>query len=319
MMPLRLTSFTRIILALLPLMIIGCQVGIGSQLAPTLHPPPAPTLPASPPTSATDHNSKLIDGYLHVRYIPPCELRSAPAEWVAPIALTDLRSGSVIHLNRDGTLKNKPKPDYNTEEGKVALEAALKDGSLVKQIIARPACPEKVNNPIVRQQNGWPDAYAEDIGSPPMPKVAMGTMPMSIKGPPRTVYPGWRGAYCWQMSGGSRECEDTANWRGFGAASALEAGSGTRVYVAVLGDDANPGVVRRVRVFPAQVRRAMRGRGPTLGEEVHRAVATRGETLEKFVMPNLPGGDYIMIADYESPLGKVKYGFKVKVPTKRTN
>ena len=83
--------------------------------------------------------TKVIDGYLHVRYLPPCEIVPSPAEWVAPIVLTDLRSGSVVYLNHDGTVKFT---DYGTDEGHAALEAALNDDSIVKQIVARPECPD---------------------------------------------------------------------------------------------------------------------------------------------------------------------------------
>ena len=86
-----------------------------------------------------------------------------------------------------------------------------------------------------------------------------------------------------------------------------------RFYVAILGDDANPGMIRRVRVFPAQEKWSTLklGRVLHLGAEVHRVVATKGETLDKFVLPTLPGGDYLLIASYESALGEVEYGFKV--------
>ena len=84
----------------------------------------------------------MIDGYLYARYLPPCEIVPSPAEWVAPIILTDLRSGSVVYLNGNGTLRETPQPEYVTEEGKVALEAALKDRSIIKQIAARPKCPD---------------------------------------------------------------------------------------------------------------------------------------------------------------------------------
>ena len=86
--------------------------------------------------------TKVIDGYLYVRYFPPCALRGAPAIWVAPIELTDLRSRSVVHLNGNGTLKASPKPDYKTDEGRARLEAALEDSSVVEQIVARPECPD---------------------------------------------------------------------------------------------------------------------------------------------------------------------------------
>lgn len=304
-----------LILVLLTLMVLACQLGIRAQPAPA-PPPPLPPPPPQPPAAGTvEHDSKVIDGYLYVRYFPPCAMMSAPAEWVAPIELTDLRSGSVIHLNGNGTLKESPKPDYKTEKGKTTLDAVLQDGDLVRQIVGRPTCPDKVYNPGVRQQYGWPDALAEDIGNPPMPKVGIGTSPPSIASPPPIVYPGWRGAHCWPMSGGNRECTDTATWKGFGEAGSLEVGLGTRVYLAIMGDEANSGVVRRARILPVQEKWSLRRLGNELhvGAEVHRAVATRGETLEKFVMPKLPAGIYILIADYESPLGEVEYGFKVEL------
>ena len=305
------------LLALLPLMTIGCQLGLGAQPAPTPQPPATPLPPSAPSAGATSSDQKLVDGYLYVEYVPPCALRSAPAEWVAPIKLTDLRSGSVVYLNRNGTLRESPKPDYKTEDGEATLEAALQDRELVRETVGRPACPDRVYKPDVQQRNGWPDAFAEDIGNPPMPKVGMGTSPPSILGPPRFVFSGWRGAYCWPVDGGSRECEGTADWKGFGGAEAIGVGQGMRVYFAVLDDETNPGLIRRARVFPAQARRSMRGQGLTLGAEVHRAVATKGETLEKFVMPRLASGVYMIIADYESPLGEVEYGFKVEVQGKR--
>ena len=82
--------------------------------------------------------TKVIDGYLHVRYLPPCELVPSPAEWVVPIILTDLRSGSIVYMNRDGTVRASPKPDYRSDEGKVTLEAALKESAVIEQIVARP-------------------------------------------------------------------------------------------------------------------------------------------------------------------------------------
>ena len=296
----RVTASACIILALLSLMMVGCLPSFGAK-------PTTPSLPPTPSQATTDHNSKVIDGYLFVRYIP-CE--TTGAAYVAPIILTDLRSESYILLNRNGTVKASRKPRDTPDAGKAALEAALQDSALVKQIVARPACPEYVYKPEVWQRDGWPDPRAEDIGNPPIPKVYMGVSPTSINAPPLNEYPGWRGAYCWPVSGGSRECEDTATWEGFGAATALRPG---RFHINVLGDDANPGIVSRVRVFPAQEKWMIRklGRELHLGAEVHRVVATSGETLEKFILPRLPDGDYMLIADYESPLGEVEYGFKV--------
>ena len=85
--------------------------------------------------------TKVIDGYLPVRYLPPCEIVPSPALWVASIILTDLRSGSVVYLNSDGTVKGSSEADYNTEEGTTELEAALKDNSVMEQVVARPECP----------------------------------------------------------------------------------------------------------------------------------------------------------------------------------
>ena len=278
-------------------MTIGCQLVPGAQPA---APPPPPPLPT--PTAI---DQKIIDGYLQVNYIPTCALSSVPFTWVAPIRLTDLRSGSVIYLNRNGTPMDGRKPDYNSDEGQATLEAALKDSALVKQIVARPACPEKAYQPEIRQQHGWPDAYAEDIGDPPMPKVVMGTWPKFAESPPPYGYPGWRGAYCWPIGGNDRKCEDNADWKGFGSAEALEPG---RFYVTVLGDDANPG--------QDQPRASIPGRGETGEQRAESRVTARrqkstessrqrvAETLEKFILPSLPYGDYMLIADLRVAAGK---------------
>ena len=153
MTAIRVTSASILILLLVPLVTIGCQFGIGAQPAPTPIPPATP-LPPVPPSANTPtpfekklqstprsmELTKVIDGYLHVRYLPPCEIVRSPAEWVASITLTDLRSGSIVYLNRDGTA-SRTKPDYRTEEGKATLEAALKDSAVVEQIVDRPECP----------------------------------------------------------------------------------------------------------------------------------------------------------------------------------
>ena len=313
----RLTASACIILVLLSLMTVSCQSSFRAQPAAT--PQPVPPLPPQlPAEGTTDQDSKIIDGYLQVQYMPSCELMSAPATVVAPIRLTDLRSGSYVFLNRNGTVVSRYRPVYKTEQGQDTLESALENSSLMSQVVARPACPDKVTNPKVQQQDGWPDAYEESIGDPPMPRVAIGISPMSIKTPPRNVYPGWIGAYCWPVSEDVRDCENTATWKGFGAARALESG---RIYVTVLGDDAGPGAVRRVRVFPSQMKWSIRklGRVLHLGVEVHRVVAAKGETLDKFVLPKLPEGDYLLITNYESPLGEIEHGFKVNVSSDRKN
>ena len=292
-------SSIRIILLLLPLLVIGCQLGFRAQ-------PAAPQPSSQPPPMG---QTKVIDGHLEVWY-KPCERGPSPFDWIAPMKLTDLRSGSFIYLNTNGTAKTRLKPRYKTEEGKATLGAALNDSSLMKQVVARPEC---VYPTTIRHQDGWPDPYAEDIGDPPIPKVAMGiSWPNTLTS--HWVYPGWRGAYCWPMSGGNRECEDTATWEGFGTADPIPTSSNSRIYFARLGDDANPGRIKRIQVLPARGKWSLRELGQELhlGEEVYALEAKEGNTLEElFVMPKIPAGDYMLIASYESPLGEVEYGFKV--------
>ena len=85
------------------------------------------------------NNTKALDGDLHVWYIPCGNL---PATRVAPLSVTDLYSHSKIYLNRDGTVKTSPKPDYRNAEGRARLEAALKDSSVMEQVLTFPECPE---------------------------------------------------------------------------------------------------------------------------------------------------------------------------------
>ena len=97
------------------------------------------------------NNTKALDGDLHVWYIP---CGNQPATWVAPIVLSDLRSGSHVYLNQDGTLKASPQPVYLTEESRDLLEAALKDSSVMEQVVARPSCLDQVYEPTIQQQYG---------------------------------------------------------------------------------------------------------------------------------------------------------------------
>ena len=138
----RATPVTWLILLLLSLVTIGCQLGLGAQPAPAPIPPPTPTLEERRVQTGPEigNNTKVIEGNLHVWYIP-CP-PSPPGEWVAPISVTDLNDGSNVYLNQDGTLKASPKPNYKTEEGRTRLEAALKDDAIMKQIVARPECPD---------------------------------------------------------------------------------------------------------------------------------------------------------------------------------
>ena len=85
------------------------------------------------------NNTKILDGDLHVWYIP-CP-PGPPVAWIAAIVLSDLSSGSHVYLNRDGTVKESSEPVYLTEQGKAKLEAAMKDSSIMEQVVARPDCP----------------------------------------------------------------------------------------------------------------------------------------------------------------------------------
>ena len=82
----------------------------------------------------------------------------------------------------------------------------------------------------------------------------------------------------------------------------------------VLGDDANPGRLRRIQMFRAREKWSIRklGRVLHLGEEVYAIEATEWRTLEDFVVPKGAEGVYLIVASYEFPQGEVEYGFKVK-------
>ena len=298
MITMRQTSSKWLILALLPLMIIGCQMGIGAYSA------TPPSTPQPPPMGQT----KVIDGFLEVWY-KPCERGPSPFDWVSPLTLTDIRSGSVVYLNSNGTVKTRPKPKYKTEEGRAALEAVLGNGELMKQVVARPAC---VYPKTIRHRDGWPDPWAINIGVPPIPKVAMGiSWPNALES--HWVYPGWRGAYCWPMRDGNHECDDTANWKGFGAAEPIPASSDSRIYFTVLGNDGSLGRLMRIQMFPSLEKRATRRPGSVhLGEEVYGLQADVGTSLGEFIMPKGPDGVYMLMVSYEFPQGEVTYGFKVQ-------
>ena len=136
---------------------------------------------------------------------------------------------------------------------------------------------------------------------------------MSATSPPVNTFPEWRGAYCWQEAGGSRECEDAATWEGFGGAEAMTAGSRTRVYFTVLGYDGEPGRLRRIQMFPAQEKWSIQklGRVLHLGAEVHSDEARGARIIERYVVPKIPEGVYLLKASYEFAEGEVEYGFKV--------
>ena len=117
---------------------------------PPATPLPAPT--AAPAPTPTDEerrsqtpmnfgsNTRIVDGDLHVWHIPTCP-PVPPATWVAPVILTDLRSGSNLHLNRDGSIRDSPAPDYRSDEGRKRLTEVLGDSSLMELILAPMECP----------------------------------------------------------------------------------------------------------------------------------------------------------------------------------
>ena len=86
----------------------------------------------------------------------------------------------------------------------------------------------------------------------------------------------------------------------------------------VLGDEANPGTINRIRMYTIQKTSALRKFRQAVkhGEEVYSAEAQDGQGLDAIQISDTMVGDYILIADYESPLGEVEYGFKVAVPGK---
>ena len=111
--------------------------------------PPATPLPAPTPTDQQRRiqtpmnfgsNTRIVNGDLHVWHIPTCP-PVPPATWVAPVILTDLRSGSNLHLNRDGSVRGSPVPDYRSDEGRKRLNEVLADSSLMELILAPMECP----------------------------------------------------------------------------------------------------------------------------------------------------------------------------------
>ena len=309
-------SVTWLAALLLALTLVGCQWGIGARVAPTPIPPAIPTLEEGRVQTGPEigNNTKVIEGNLHVWYIPCPQNPDPPFEWVAPISVTDLNDGSKVYLNRDGTLRESPKPRYKSEEGRIRLEAALNDSSVVEQIVARPSCGgQQADDPRIRQQGGWPDAYAEDIGEPAIPRVAISTVPASTPGV--AIYPGWRGSYCWAMDGDEQVCEEVEDWVGFAEAKALRSRPDATFHFTVLGDEANPGTINRIRLYTIQKMSALRKFRQVVerGEEVYSAEAQDDQGLDAIQIPDTMVGDYILIADYESPLGEVEYGFKVSV------
>ena len=64
-----------------------------------------------------------------------------PAEFVAKVILTDLRSGSQLYLNGDGSVRTSPQPDYRSDEGRERFSTVLDDSSLMELVLTPFECP----------------------------------------------------------------------------------------------------------------------------------------------------------------------------------
>lgn len=134
-------------LVLMSVLMFGCQRGNEPETPNTPLPAdtPLPAATSVPGTAATPlppviyYPPKVIDGWLDVKYYPICEAVPRPAEWVAPIVVTDLYSQSAVYLHGNGTVKGKP--NYKTDDGRMRLETALGDSSVMEQVLTRPHCP----------------------------------------------------------------------------------------------------------------------------------------------------------------------------------
>ena len=100
-------------------------------------PPPTPTLEERRIQTPTNfgYNTRVVDGDIHVWHRPHCP-PVPPAIFVASVILTDLRSGSHLHLNRDGSVKNR------SDEGRERFAAVLEDSSLMELILTPFECPK---------------------------------------------------------------------------------------------------------------------------------------------------------------------------------
>lgn len=118
---------------------VACAVATAPAAPP---PAPTPTDEERKVQTPTDfgNNTRVVDGDMHVWYVPTCP-PVPPATFVAPIILTDLRSGSHLYLDRDGSVRTSPEPDYRSEEGRERFEEVLADDALMELILTFPECP----------------------------------------------------------------------------------------------------------------------------------------------------------------------------------
>ena len=105
-------------------------------------PPPTPTLEERRVQTPTDfgYNTRVVDEDIHVWHAPHCR-PVPPATFVASVILTDLRSGSHLYLDRDGSVRTSPEPDYRSDEGRERFAEVLEDSSLMELILTPFECP----------------------------------------------------------------------------------------------------------------------------------------------------------------------------------
>ncbi len=121
-----ITAAGWLVLALLPLVVVGCQLGSEA--------------PEERITPGHEPHTKVVDGYLYIAHSP------CPPSMVAPpaaITVTDMYDGSIIYLNGDGSVSATQKPNYKTEEGRARLQKAVADRSTLRLIRTLPKCPER--------------------------------------------------------------------------------------------------------------------------------------------------------------------------------
>lgn len=262
----------------------------------------------------TGYNTRVIDGDIHVWHAPDCP-RINSAEWVAPIILTDLRSGSYLYLNQDGSVSTAPEPDYRSDEGRERFAEVLEDGSLMELIIAPFECPEPVAVESAPRfcggLDGWPDPDAVDIGEPPVPRVGISHVD-SLGG--YCMGHGWTGSYCWPAGVKGRTCKERDDWNELTGAETYGMTMGSqKALVTVLGDESSPGRVTGIQLFPVIVEEPEF----ELGQEAYSLDAHEGENITLFELPDVSEGVYLLITKYESPLGEVEHGFKIELRNRR--
>ena len=183
---------------------------------PTSVPPPTPMpiLDVTEVHTLTDfgYNTRVVDGDIHVWHAPPCpQIHSA--SWIAAIILTDLRTGSSLHLNPDGSVITYSRPDYRSDEARKRFAEVLEDASLLELIITPFECPlppaPGSETMFCTGLTDWPGPDTVNIGEPPIPQVAIYKFD-SLGG--FCMVRGWTGSYCWQAGVKGRTCEAREEW-----------------------------------------------------------------------------------------------------------